>query len=409
MIFGMMKDKKTISAAHMKRKTKHIWVKKRHAAVFGFLRFAMAGFVRLKYRYRAVKAPLKRGPCIILHNHQTNMDPFFVSKAFSFPVYFVALDDIFNCKAAPLIRYLAAPIPKTKGLSDLAAVKNILRVLKEGGTVGISPEGNCTVGGRLWENIPDAVAKLIKTAKVPVVLFTLRGGYGTFPRWGASVRRGTKYTGQAERVLWPEDYKDMSVEELYRLICRTLDVTDADTGERYKSPRRAEYIERALYLCPVCGHIGTIRSEKTHFFCTHCNASAEYTEQLTIEPPVGGFRKIYEWYDWERGALPARLEAGAVLSDGDIGFFESVPNKRKVPLDGHAVSMDKDAITVTGDGTHVFPLAEVGAVTAVGKKKLNFYFGGKILQIKGNPRFCAVKYVHAFEAWQAAHAHQIRS
>ena len=155
-----------------------LWVKKRHARVFAFLRFAMAGYVRLKFHYHAEKAPIESGPCIILHNHQATMDPFFISKAFRFPVYFVATDDLFNLKVSPLIRYLAAPIPKSKGTTDLATVKNILRVLKEGGAVGIAPEGNRTFSGRQWETVPFSITKLVKKSNVPLVLFTLYGGYG---------------------------------------------------------------------------------------------------------------------------------------------------------------------------------------------------------------------------------------
>ena len=386
-----------------KTKKQNLWVKKRHARVFAFLRFAMGGFMRIKYHYKAEKAPIKEGPCLILHNHQATMDPFFVSMAFRFPVYFIASDDLFNLKVSPLIRYLAAPIPKSKSMKDLAAVKNALRVLKEGGAVGIAPEGNRTFSGRQWETVPDAIAKLVKTAKVPVVLFNLCGGYGTDPRWGHSVRRGTKFVGRVKRILYPEEYKDMSVEELYALILKEINVVDADSGERYKSSKRAEYIERALYMCPVCKKIGSYYSKGTHFTCTRCGATAEYTQQLTIEPPIGGFTKVYEWFDWERKVIAPRLLAGEVLHDENILFIDSVKCKRKIFLDGNAVSMDKNAITVHGEKeTHVFPLAEIDAIAAVGKKKFNFYYHDKIYQIKGHDRFCAVKYVHAFNGIREA-------
>lgn len=388
---------------HEKRaKRKTLWVKKRHARVFAFLRFAMGGFMRLKYHYRAEKAPVRKGPCLILHNHQATMDPFFVSKAFRFPIYFVCSDDLFNLKVSPLIRYLAAPIPKSKSVSDLAAVKHTLRVLKEGGAVGIAPEGNRTFSGREWEIFPEAIAKLVKVANVPVVLFNLCGGYGTDPRWGHSIRRGTKYVGRVRRILYPDDYKDLSVEELYAVIREALNVVDADSGERYKSRRRAEFIERVLYLCPVCNRIGTISSKGTHFVCSHCGTKAEYTEQLTISPPVAGFSKIYEWYDWEREKLPEHLLAGETLRDEGIRFIDSVKLKRKIFLDGHAVAMDKDVLTVTGKtGTSSFPLADIDAMAAVGKKKFNFYYHEKIYQIKGHKRFCSVKYVHAFNGLRA--------
>lgn len=384
-----------------KKKQKH-WVKKRHAAVFAFLRFAMAPFLWLRYHYRAEKAPIRKGPCIVLSNHQATMDPFFISKAFPFQLYFYASDDLFNLKVSPLIRYLAAPIPKSKSVADLKAVMISLRVLREGGAIGITPEGNRTLSGRLWE-MGDSVAKLVKTAKVPLVLFNLCGGYGTDPRWGVKIRRGTKFVGRVRRILTPEEYAGMSDEELFGIIKNELDVDDTLSGERYKSRRRAEYIERALYMCPVCGSIGTIHSHGTGFCCTSCKTETEYTEDLKISPPVGGYSRIYEWYEWERQEIVRRILGGEKISDGDILFRESVKLQKKIKLPGNTVTLDKDSLMISGGGAETrYPLAEIDAITAVGKKKFNFYYKGKILQVKGGKRFCAIKYVHAFDGIRAA-------
>lgn len=394
-------EEKTLDKDSTKKKQKH-WVKKRHAAVFAFLRFAMAPFLWLRYHYRAEKAPIRKGPCIVLSNHQATMDPFFISKAFPFQLYFYASDDLFNLKVSPLIRYLAAPIPKSKSVADLKAVMISLRVLREGGAIGITPEGNRTLSGRLWE-MGDSVAKLVKTAKVPLVLFNLCGGYGTDPRWGVKIRRGTKFVGRVRRILTPEEYAGMSDEELFGIIKNELDVDDTLSGERYKSRRRAEYIERALYMCPVCGSIGTIHSHGTEFCCTSCKTEAEYTEDLKISPPVGGYSRIYEWYEWERQEIVRRILGGEKISDGDILFRESVKLQKKIKLPGNTVTLDKDSLMISGGGAETrYPLAEIDAITAVGKKKFNFYYKGKILQVKGGKRFCAIKYVHAFDGIRAA-------
>ena len=394
-------EEKTLDKDSTKKKQKH-WVKKRHAAVFAFLRFAMAPFLWLRYHYRAEKAPIRKGPCIVLSNHQATMDPFFISKAFPFQLYFYASDDLFNLKVSPLIRYLAAPIPKSKSVADLKAVMISLRVLREGGAIGITPEGNRTLSGRQWE-MGDSVAKLVKTAKVPLVLFNLCGGYGTDPRLGVKIRRGTKFVGRVRRILTPEEYAGMSDEELFGIIKNELDVDDTLSGERYKSRRRAEYIERALYMCPVCGSIGTIHSHGTGFCCTSCKTEAEYTEDLKISPPVGGYSRIYEWYEWERQEIVRRILGGEKISDGDILFRESVKLQKKIKLPGNTVTLDKDSLMISGGGTETrYPLAEIDAITAVGKKKFNFYYKGKILQVKGGKRFCAIKYVHAFDGIRAA-------
>ena len=384
---------------------KKTWVKKRHRRVFAFLRFAMRGGCKLKYNYTAKPAGLPAGPYLILSNHQTTMDPFLLSLSFKFQIYFFASDDIFNLKVSPLINYLVAPIPKSKSIADLNAVISAFRVLKEGGAVGIFPEGNRTVSGRQWE-MTDAVAKLAKAVKVPLVLYNLCGGYGTDPRWGHKIRKGSFY-GYVKRIIQPEELKALSEQELFGIIKSELDVDDTVSGIKYKSRKRAEFIERALYMCPECGAVSSIRSERKEFFCTKCGLKAEHTEDLKISPAAGKqkFGRIYEWYEWERAEIVNRVRDGETIGDENVLFRESIKFKRKKKLmDGKVkVSINSSALTVCGrTGEISFPLDEITALTMVGKKKFNFYHNGRILQIKGDKRFCAIKYVHIFEGLRKA-------
>lgn len=378
------------------------WVKPRHARVFAFLRFVMRGFVKHRYHYTAEPSSLPKGPYLILCNHQTTMDPFFLSLSFKFPIYFFASDDIFNLKISPLIEYLVAPVPKSKSLTDLQAVKDVFRIIKEKGAVGIFPEGNRTISGGQWE-MTSAIAKLAKAVKVPLVLYNLCGGYGTDPRWGHNIRKG-EFRGYVRRVLSAEEMKNLSVDELFAIIKDELKVDDTLSGVRFKSNKKAEFIERALYLCPVCGAISSFRSEKNRFRCEKCGLQAEYTEDLHIAPPVGkqNFNRIFEWYEYERRELAERVINGEKVGDVGILFRESIKFKRKKKLAGDRVFIDKENLYI-GDGSaqSVYPLSEITALTMVGKKKFNFYYGGKILQVKGNKRFCAVKYVHIFDGIRA--------
>lgn len=382
------------------RAPKNQWVKKRHARVFAFLRVLLRPIFVIRYRYRAKKSGLPKGAYLILSNHQTTMDPFFLSMSFRFPVYFISSDDIFNLKVSPLIRYLVAPIPKSKSMRDVVAMKNVFRVIKEGGAVGIFPEGNRTVSGGQWE-MTDAVAKLAKAVKAPLVLYNLHGGYGTDPRWGHSLRKG-KFYGGVKRVLSAEELAALSTEELFALIKEELKVDDTSSGVSFKSGKRAEYIERALYLCPVCGSVSGFVSHKYKFACRECNTASTYTTELSLSPPVGEYRRIYEWFEWEREEIVKRVLAGEKVSDSGILFRESVKFQKKKKLAGDFVCIDKENLVISGDaGESIYPLRDIVAMTMVGKKKFNFYYDGKILQVKGGKRFCAIKYVHVFDGLRA--------
>ena len=335
------------------------------------------------------------------------MDPFLLSLSFRFPIYFVASDDLFNLKISPLINYLVAPIPKSKSLRDVAAMMGVLRVIREGGAVGVFPEGNRTISGGQWE-MTDAIAKLAKSLKVPLVIYNIRGGYGTDPRWGHSIRKGRAF-GEVRRVISVEELADLSNEQLFDLIKNGLAVNDADSGVSFRSRKRAEFIERALYMCPVCRGVSGIVSHKYKLKCRYCGTEAVYTEKLAINPAVAGFDRIYEWYGWEREEIVKAVMQGMRIEDKDILFRESVKFKRKKKLDGNSVYIDKDKLVIYGGKSEqVFPLEQITALTMVGKKKFNFYWQGKILQVKGNKRFCAIKYVHIFDGLRQLNSGDIK-
>lgn len=373
------------------------WVKKRHKAVFSILRGIFRPFVKCKYNFVAKKSDIK-GPCLIMSNHAATFDPFFLSLSFKCPVYFFASDDLFNIKGvSPIIQYLVAPIPKSKSMADMQAVRDCLTICRQGGAVGLFPEGNRTLSGLQWQ-MSDAVAKLVKVSKVPLVLYNIEGGYGADPRWGKKVRKG-KMRGYVKMVIYPEEYCAMSVEELFDIICRELTVDDVHSGVRFKSRRRAENIERVLYMCPHCGGISTITSSKTKFHCTACGKEWEYTEDMRILP-AEPFDAIPPWHEWEKSQteLLARQGDGVIFQDDGIRFRESVRLKRKKKLDGNRIAADNKGLTVVGKGTSsTYLFDEMDGLTVVGKRKFNFYYHGKTYQVKGDKRFCSLKYLHLFE------------
>ena len=193
-------------------------MKYRHRIVRNVAYAVMYPYTRIKYgieieRFRAQGDRAY----LILMNHQTAFDQFFVGMAFKGPVYYVASEDLFsNGWISSLLRWLVAPIPIKKQTSDISAVLNCVKVAKEGGTIAIAPEGNRCYSGRTGYMNP-AIASLAKILKLPVALFRIEGGYGVHPRWSDVVRRG-KMRAYVSRVIEPEELAKLSKQELLEQI-----------------------------------------------------------------------------------------------------------------------------------------------------------------------------------------------
>ena len=89
------------------------WVRTRHKVISILLYPIIWLLVFFKYGVRPERfRGQEKGPYLILYNHQTPMDQFFVGASFPGAVYYLATEDIFsNGWISALLRWLVAPIP----------------------------------------------------------------------------------------------------------------------------------------------------------------------------------------------------------------------------------------------------------------------------------------------------------
>ena len=382
------------------------WIKFRHRIVRNIAYVLLAPYSKIKYGIKVeCFREQKNRPYLILMNHQTPFDQFFVGMAFHGPIYYLATEDIFsNGIVSSLIKYLVAPIPIKKQTADIKAIKSCIRVAKEGGTIAIAPEGNRTYSGRT-EYMSPAIAPLARKLGMPIALYRIEGGYGVQPRWSDVVRRG-KMRGYVSRVIMPEEYAKLSDDELFALIRDGLYVNESVVDQTYHHARLAEYLERAIYVCPFCG-LSEFESDKDVVRCKRCNRAIRYLPSKELEG-IGfdfPYRFVAEWYDAQAEFINAlnvlEYEKEPIYREC-VDWYEVIPCKKKL-----LISKDSE-LSLYGDRIEIKNVAfqticrfdESSTVTVLGRNKLNIYFGDKIYQIRGGKRFNALKYVHIYHRYK---------
>lgn len=391
----------------MKKKKKDTkWRKFRHSVVRNVGYWIARPIVHFRYGIKIEKfKEQEKRPYLILLNHQTPFDQFFVGMTLRGVVYYMATEDIFsNGWTSKVIKYLIAPIPIKKQTTDIRAVLNCLKVAKEGGSICIAPEGNRTYSGRT-EYMNPSIVSLARKLGMPILLYRIEGGYGSEPRWSDVVRRG-KIRVFCARAIKPEEYAEMTDDELFNVIRDTLYVDEAREDFVYKHKKLAEYLERAIYYCPYCG-LSEFESHDDIIKCKQCNREIRYLPNKTLEG-VGfdfPFKFIANWYDAQKDYMNSldvtAYGSGAIYTDR-ARISEVLVYDRKVPLCLDAeITLCGDRITARGEGVDLeFPFDEASAVTVLGKNKANIYHGGKIYQLKGGKRFNALKYVHIYHRYK---------
>lgn len=386
-----------------KKKKRAKWVKPRHKIIRNFLILFIGPYTKWKYKVKI--EPFKEQgdrQFLVLMNHQTAFDQFFMGMAFNRPVYYIASEDLFSKGfISKVISYLVAPIPIKKQATDVQAVFNSARVAKEGGTIGLFPEGNRTFSGKT-EYIKPSVVKLVKAMNLPIAIMKIEGGYGIHPRWSDVVRKGSMRVYVSE-VIEPADYKKMTEEELFTRIKEGLYVDEYKIPDLYYHKKSAEYLERAMYVCPDCG-LSEFESKNDTITCKQCHKQVKYLPDKSLSGVSFDFpfKNVGEWYEYQcqfvRG-LDLKEYLEKPLYTDEISLSEVILYKNKKPVAKEAkLSLYGDRMLVRARGMEdlVLDFDTTSVVTVLGRNKLNIYYGDKVYQVKSSKQFNALKYVNIF-------------
>jgi 1-acyl-sn-glycerol-3-phosphate acyltransferase len=123
-----------------------------------------------------------QGGLIIAANHQTYIDPFWLSMPIRRRIRYLAWNEAFRWPViGRLIEILGAWPLQIEGC-DMSAVRRSLVWLREGGAVVIFPEGGRALpDGKMLRFKPGAV-RIALEAGVPILPVTIRGAHRIWPR-----------------------------------------------------------------------------------------------------------------------------------------------------------------------------------------------------------------------------------
>ncbi len=137
---------------------------------------------------------------IVTANHTSALDLFVAGYALKRPGHFVAKAELLSIPLFGAFLRRVGAIPARRDGRDLDVLRLLLRVLEDGGLVGLAPEGTRSPDGRLGAYDP-GFAWLAARTGAQVVPCAIHGAYRLMPKGARWPRRGTLWVrfGQAER------------------------------------------------------------------------------------------------------------------------------------------------------------------------------------------------------------------
>jgi 1-acyl-sn-glycerol-3-phosphate acyltransferase len=372
--------------------------------VWRVLRVLAAPLLRKVFHYEYGRSQ-GEGPLLVISNHTTDLDPFFVGSSFSGPLYYASDENVF-CTGL-VSKFLGAFFKPLELAGGTKKTEALLDCLRAGNNVCLFAEGARSFSG-LTGKIADSTGEFVCLAAetgAGLVIYRIHGGYFASPRWARKKRKGS-IRGEPAACYSPAILKTMKAEEITAAIRKNIYEDAYETMKRhpeaYKSKIRAENLETCLYLCPSCGQIGKLHSKKDVFYCD-CGFSARYDEYGALhgsspnDRPVQEdvvFTSVRDWWFWQSEAMESLARnKDPVCSDEDEILYEA-KNRGLVRLTQGKLSIGRDGLHC---GSFSFPLNEISALTISGQQTLVLDAGGKRYELRNSTLRSAAKYLRSFE------------
>ncbi len=225
-----------------------------------------------KFKRNEIKG--KKGPFVVIANHQAALDFVNLIGATKTPMHFVISNAFYSTLPIKGIMDRIGVIPKQQFQTAVKDLKRIKEALNNGTPVVIYPAGLMCEDG-LSTPIPKATYKFIKWLGVEVYGARCEGSYFVSPKWCKGFRPGRTYM-DIYRLFTKEELEGASLEEIAIKADEILKFDAyADQQEnkvKYVGGRNIRGLEKVLYACPECKEEFGIYLKDSHSLkCKACS------------------------------------------------------------------------------------------------------------------------------------------
>ncbi len=270
--------------------------------------FSFYFYVCQHVRFKRNGFKIPKGPIVFISNHHSNWDGLYMNVMFpSRIIHFVAHDELFKNK---FLRFFSGTvlgeIKRGATHQDITPIREMMKYLKRGKSIGIYPEGDIHMFGRTLP-IENSIAKLVKKFKCPVVILSLTGAHLRATRV-AKYPYHSHITYSVNDVILPNELEAMEIDNLHERIVNgiTVDEMKWQRTARVKQygKKRAEWMELGLFMCPKCHKLETLKSKNCTVYCKECDFEAKLDHYSFFHANCDmPFDCTSLWDDWQLSEL----------------------------------------------------------------------------------------------------------
>lgn len=298
----------------------------------------------------------KKGPFVVIANHQAALDFANLICANRRPMSFVISNSFFN--TLPIRGFLTkmGVIPKQQFQTTVRDMKRMKAVIDQGEPIVIYPAGLMCEDG-LSTPIPSATYKFLKWLDADVYVAKTSGTYFAMPKWTSGFRPGRTHL-DIYKLFSREELKNLDMVQVKDRAEEAL-LFDAYREQeifkvKYSNGSDVRGLEHVLYQCPHClAEFSMEAAEKDRLRCSACgyeHRSDEYGFLYKVSSHGQEVRYVSDWSLGIYGRLKEKLLSGEIADLSTPVTIRMIDYDKKKFLDvGHGtLSLNARQFTIDG-------------------------------------------------------------
>lgn len=176
----------------------------------------------------------RKGPFIFVSNHSSYLDPPLLGTSVYRSLNYMARDNLFKRPCFGGIMRGVHAFPVKRGRGDLAAIRESLRILRQGKPLVIFPEGTRSKDKSLLRPAKAGIGFIVSKARVPVVPAYIDGSFDALPRGPKTLKRRPVRVYIGKPIDFTKSSSDKKGKVLYRSLSNDIMREIGMLKERYR-------------------------------------------------------------------------------------------------------------------------------------------------------------------------------
>lgn len=385
----------------------------------GASRLVSKAIFKNKYIRNEIKD--KKGPFVVIANHQTALDFVNLIGATRRPMSFVISNSFYSSLPIKGFMNRIGVIPKQQFQTAVRDMKRMKAVIDSGEPLVIYPAGLMCEDG-LSTPIPAATYKFLKWLGVDVYVARATGTYFVMPKWTGGIRPG-RTTMDIYKLFSAEELAQLDVQTVKRRAEEAL-LFDAYREQEqmqvaYRGNNDLRGLENVLHMCPHCKAEMTMAiRDKNTIYCTKCGYE-QISDQYGLfhnEKGIGPeIRYASDWSTMIFSAQKKKILSGEereLSAATDIYMIDGRKNKFTNVGIGRLTLNEKEFLiagSIHGDTVEIrVPIAGLPTLPFSPGKRLEIQQGNTIYRCVLEDGKLAMKFIHMLKSYYTLSCEKVK-